>query len=113
MRQQLYGSGSDHSEVASSLTYVANSRRRLGDVVLAREMHEQALAMNQRLHEGDHPDVAWSLTFLATDLRRLGDGEGARDLDQQALVMRQRLYQGDHPDVAWSLRDPRAATFPW
>jgi tetratricopeptide (TPR) repeat protein len=70
---------------------------------LARELHEQALAMRQRLYEGDHPDVATSLIVLASDLRALGDYARARERDEQALEMRQRLFEGDHPEVADSL----------
>ena len=75
------------------------------DVRLARELHEQALAMRQRLYEGDHPDVASSLSNLAIDLSELGEHGRARELDEQALAMRQRLYEGDHPDVAASLNN--------
>jgi tetratricopeptide (TPR) repeat protein len=78
--------------------------RRL-NVRVARALHEQALAMRQRLYHGDHPDVATSLSDLANALRELGEHERARALDEQALAMRQRLYDGDHPDVAMSLNN--------
>jgi tetratricopeptide (TPR) repeat protein len=73
------------------------------DMRLARELHEQALAMRQRLHDGDDKSVADSLTFLAITLRELGEQGRARELDEQALAMYQRLFEGDHPDVATSL----------
>jgi tetratricopeptide (TPR) repeat protein len=73
------------------------------DVRLAREMHEQALAMCQQLYDGDHGKVAATLTYLAIDLVELGEHERARELDEQALAMYQRLYPGDHPDVAVGL----------
>ena len=76
---------------------------RVRDLRRAGALHEQALAMCQRLYEGDHPDVAISLGNLAVDLRALGEPGRARELDVQALAMFQRLYEGDHPDVAMSL----------
>jgi hypothetical protein len=59
----------------------------------AKVLHEQALAMYQRLYEGDHPYVALCLNNLAAVLRWLGDDERARELDQQARGMDQRLAQ--------------------
>jgi hypothetical protein len=75
------------------------------DVRLARELHEQALAMRQQLHDADHVSVADGLTVLALDLRELGELGRARELDEQALAMYQRLYEGDHPNVATSLNN--------
>jgi tetratricopeptide (TPR) repeat protein len=75
------------------------------DVQLARELHEEALAMRQRVYEGDHPDMAASLTILANDLRDLGEPERARDLNEQALALYQRLYEGDHSSVAVALNN--------
>jgi tetratricopeptide (TPR) repeat protein len=63
------------------------------DIRLARELHEQALAMYQRLYEGDHPDVADRLSALANDLSELGEHGRARELDEQALAMRKRLAE--------------------
>jgi tetratricopeptide (TPR) repeat protein len=74
-----------------------------GLLPLARALHEQALAVHQRLHRGDHPHVATSLSNLASDLAQAGEHERARLLDEQALAMRQRLYDGDHAAVAGSL----------
>jgi tetratricopeptide (TPR) repeat protein len=61
------------------------------DMRLARNMHEQAVAMYQRLYEGDHHNVARSLSNLGLDLRALGEPGRARELDEQALAMRERL----------------------
>jgi tetratricopeptide (TPR) repeat protein len=72
---------------------------------LARQMHEQALAMYRQLYEGDNVNVANGLNNLATDLGELGDYRRARELHEQALAMRQRLYEGDHPDVAASMNN--------
>jgi tetratricopeptide (TPR) repeat protein/transcriptional regulator with XRE-family HTH domain len=69
----------------------------------AADLHEQALAMRRKLHEGDHPEVARGLVHLAVDLNELGDPSRARELHELALEMRMRLYSGDHPDIAHSL----------
>jgi tetratricopeptide (TPR) repeat protein len=73
------------------------------DVQLARQLHEQALAISRSLYDGDHPSVSASLTDLANDLYILEDYERAREFDEQAMEMDQRLYDGDHPDLAASL----------
>lgn len=72
---------------------------------LARRLNEQALAIDQRLHEGDHPDIARSLNNLAIDLRALGEFRQARDLHEQALAMQQRLDAGDSDELALSLNN--------
>jgi tetratricopeptide (TPR) repeat protein len=72
---------------------LANDLARLNDLRQARELHEQALAMHQRLHEGDHRDVAHSLNNLANLLRDLRENERAQELDEQALAMRQRIAE--------------------
>jgi tetratricopeptide (TPR) repeat protein len=80
--------------------YLWGSRLALQD---ARDLHQQALGINQQLYEGDHPAIARSLSDFASDLRRLGELDQARELHIQALEMRQRLYQSDHPAIAHSL----------
>jgi Tetratricopeptide repeat/AAA ATPase domain len=69
----------------------------------ARDLHQQALAMHQRLYEGDHPGLAAVLTDFAWDLHELGEHTRARQLHEQALAMLQRLYQGDHPQIVSTL----------
>ena len=71
----------------------------------ARELHEQALAMRQRLYAGDHPDIARSLNNVGVILTDLGDFGGARQLFEQTLAMRQRLHEGDHWEIGLSLHN--------
>jgi hypothetical protein len=71
------------------------SLRAAGEYVRAHELHEQALAMFQRVYERDHPMVATTLNNLAEDLCGLGDHAGTRELDAQALAMRQQLADWD------------------
>jgi hypothetical protein len=63
----------------------------LGENERARDLHEQTLAMRQRMYQGDHPDVATSLTNLGAALQGLGEVKRAQELDEQASAMRQRL----------------------
>jgi len=74
-----------------SLGNLATDLRELGEHQGARQLHERALAMCQRLYDGDHPAVAEGLANLAADLRQAGECEPARPLDERALAMRQRL----------------------
>jgi tetratricopeptide (TPR) repeat protein len=71
--------------------------RKLGELTRARELHEQALAMCQRLYDGDHPKIGDSLSNLAEDLSELGEHAPARELHEQALAMRQRLAERSIP----------------
>jgi tetratricopeptide (TPR) repeat protein len=92
--------------LARLLTCVGIYVRRRGlDSRLARQMHEQALAMYRQLCEGDNRYVANALTILAIDLRGLGEYRRARELDEQALAMYQRLYEGDHANVAIAMNN--------
>jgi tetratricopeptide (TPR) repeat protein len=73
------------------------------DIRLAVDVFEQALAIDQRLHEGDHSDVSRSLSNLNIALRAVGEYERAQELAEQALAIDQRLHEGDHPHLATSL----------
>jgi len=90
--------------LAKLLTNTSNYLMGRGlDVRLARQLHEQALAISQRLFPGDHPAVAQCLSNLAAVVAMLGEHGRARELSEQALAMRRRLFPGDHPAVAQSL----------
>ena len=97
------------------LTSVGNYLRgRALDHRLARQMHEQALAMYQQLYDGDHPDVANGLTTWPSTDAPLASLRRARELDEQALAMYQRLHEGDHPDVASEHDQPgQRPSRPW
>lgn len=69
----------------------------------ARDLHEQALAIRQRLYQGDHPDIARSLHNFGIDLYAVGDYARARDLHEQALAMLRRLHEGDDLSIAVGL----------
>jgi tetratricopeptide (TPR) repeat protein len=90
--------------IAALLSSTGDYVRNLGlGVQRARELDEQALAINRRLFNGDHLHVATSLNLLGRDLYLLGEVKRALELHEQALAMFQRLYQGDHRQHAYSL----------
>jgi tetratricopeptide (TPR) repeat protein len=60
---------------------------------LAKQLHEEALAMRQRLYQGDHPDVARSLRNLGGALLVLGEHERTLERYEQAAAMQQRLAE--------------------
>lgn len=76
-------------------------------LAIARDLHQQASAMFERLHGPgtDHPDIARSLFYVAGDLRALGKRAESRELNERALAMLERLYgpDADEPDLARSL----------
>ena len=55
------------------MSHLAETRRDLGDLRGARDLHEQALAARQRVLGDDHPETEQSLSNLA-DLRRQLEG---------------------------------------
>jgi tetratricopeptide (TPR) repeat protein len=82
------------------LTRTGTYLRSRGLLKLAHELHEEALAMRQRLYNGDDASVAASLATLSISCYVLGAYERALELDEQALAMYQRLLKGDHPNLA-------------
>jgi tetratricopeptide (TPR) repeat protein len=100
-------------EYAETLHLLANVIDAQRELDLARQLHQQALEIRQRLYgHTDHKDIVWSLNSLATDLYKSGKTAGAQDLyerarelHEQALAMLRRLHgpDTDHKDIAWSL----------
>ena len=64
------------------------------DVQLARQFHEQALAMRQRLFDGDHPDVAQGVEGNLPDAIRLLSLLGIDDIEPDVIL--DRWQQRDH-----------------
>jgi hypothetical protein len=56
--------GEDHPDTLSSMNNLAETRRDLGDLNGARELHEHALATRRRLLGDDHPDTQRMLAGL-------------------------------------------------
>jgi eukaryotic-like serine/threonine-protein kinase len=87
--------------------------RSLGDVAISLDsadrssealpMHEQALAMQRRIHPTNNVDVAKSLAALAICQVDLGQPSEALTNLENALAMFQQIHQGDNTDVAETL----------
>jgi tetratricopeptide (TPR) repeat protein len=94
---------------AALLARTAGHLYQRDDLLGARELYEQALAMRRRIYgeDVDHPEIASSLHNLAVVLSGLGELRQARELYEQALAMQQRIYgqDADHPAIADTLNN--------
>ena len=68
-------------------------------------LHEQALAIRQKLFGAKHADVAESLNDLAMLARHQGDYQQAEKLYQEALAIRQELFGQEHYTTVHSLNN--------
>ncbi len=66
----------------------------------AKEMFEQALAIDEAAYGPDHPDVAIDVNNLGLILKDLGDLEGAKKMFERSLAIDEAAYGPDHPQVA-------------
>ena len=65
--------GPDHPDTLTSINNLTETRRDLGDLEGARDLHEQTLAGLQRMLGDDHPDTLNSMYNLAEIRRELGE----------------------------------------
>ncbi|WP_448608716.1 FxSxx-COOH system tetratricopeptide repeat protein [Geodermatophilus sp. URMC 60] len=63
----------DHALAAAATAGLGTVRQDQGDLHVARALHEQGLAMLQRIHGKDHPDIGQFWDKLGYVLRLLGD----------------------------------------
>jgi hypothetical protein len=56
-----------------SMNNLADTRRSLGDLQGARELHEQTMTARRRVLGNDHPDTLTSMNNLAAVRRELGE----------------------------------------
>ena len=85
--------GSEHPDVAQSLTNLAELYRAQGDYTKAEPLHQRAWGYEKVLSP-EHPDVANSLNNLAVLYRVQGDYTKAEPLHQRALVHNQATFLG-------------------
>jgi eukaryotic-like serine/threonine-protein kinase len=102
LAQLAYGA-QDSDAKAGSLRDLADSLDAVSRSPEALPMHQQALAMEQRIHPAGDPDVAKSLFGVGTCQTKLGLPAEALTNFETALAMFQRAYQGDNARVAESL----------
>jgi tetratricopeptide (TPR) repeat protein len=91
--------GHDDRQSLAVARYLAWALRDLGRYAEARDLDQETLDRNRRVHGDDDPSTLTSAASLAIDLSRLGDPQAARDLDQDTLDRRRRVLGEDHPDT--------------
>ena len=87
--------------MAATLTNLGNAHGDLGDYAKARDLHESALAIQEREYGRDHVNVAYTLGSLGFAHGDLGDAAKKRDLLERALAIFEREYGRDHPHAAY------------
>ena len=78
---------------------------RLGEYNQAKELHEKALIIYEKIFGEDHADVATSYNNLASVYDTLGEYNQAKELYEKALIIRKKIFGEDHAHVATSYND--------
>ena len=76
-----------------------------GEYAVARDLHEQALAIRRKALGPKHPSVAASLNNLGNVADSQGEDQDARDFHERALAIRRETLGPKHPHVAHSLNN--------
>ena len=100
LNQDLAGQREVEADLRETLGVVY---RDLGDYPNAAAMHQEALAIREKLHGKDHPAVAASLTGLGQILHRQGDYAAAEKLYREALEIQKRHLGDENAEVASTL----------
>ena len=103
------GSSKDESEVkfiATTRNNLGLAYRELGQFGKAKDHHEHALGLQERLHpDNATPEIADSLNKLGNVFYSLGRFERAKEYFLKSLTMREELYGRKHATVAASLNN--------
>jgi tetratricopeptide (TPR) repeat protein len=93
------------NDTASATELINRGRlsRQQGDFAAARQLFENALAVQEKALGPDHLKIAESLTRLGRLLRDQGDPAEALPLFRHALAIHEKLLSPHHPEVAESL----------
>ena len=95
--------GQDDFYTLWAASNLALALREMGRYAEARQLDEDILVRNRRLHGDDDPETTLhTLGSLAADLRELGEVQRARAFDEDAFNRRRRLLGEDHPDTLGS-----------
>ena len=93
----------DKTELAESLTELANSHFYSGHYKESEVLNERVLAMDRKLYGDRHPHVADDLINLGAIQYDLGNYGEADRYDRQALDITQGFYGKNHPATASAL----------
>ena len=103
--------GSDHPDVATTLSDLAGVVWRKGDFTRAKALHEQALAIREKRFGPDSAEAASSLHNLGTLYWNQGNYEESRRLCERALAIREKVLGPEHADVASTLNSLGAIAY--
>lgn len=95
--------GSEHLDVATSVTNLAHLSFETGDFAGARSLYKRALGIREKLLGPDHLEVARSLNGVGNVELSTGNYTAARQCYERALAIRSRTLGDEHLDVATSL----------
>ena len=95
--------GGSTTDLAESLTELANSHFYSGHYAASETLNQQVLAMDRRLYGDRHPHVADDLINLGAIQYDLGHYPEAERFDRQALDITQSFYGQAHPATASAL----------
>ncbi|HVB24558.1 MAG TPA: FxSxx-COOH system tetratricopeptide repeat protein [Ktedonobacteraceae bacterium] len=97
--------GSEHVDVAESLTNLAGVYLYQGKYATAEPLLTRALEVREQAQGSEHSDVAICLNNLALCYNQQGKYTQAEPLFQHALAIWERTEGGEHPDVARTLNN--------
>ena len=95
--------GGSTTDLAESLTELANSHFYSGHYAASEALNQQVLAMDRQLYGDRHPHVADDLINLGAIQYDLGHYTEAERFDRQALDITQSFYGQNHPATASAL----------
>jgi serine/threonine-protein kinase len=95
--------GGSASDLAETLTELANSHFYSGHYAESEALNQQVLAMDRKLYGDRHPHVADDLINLGAIKYDLGHYPEAEAFDRQALDITQSFYGQNHPATASAL----------
>jgi serine/threonine-protein kinase len=95
--------GGSTTDLAETLTELANSHFYSGHYAASEALNQQVLAMDRKLYGDGHPHVADDLINLGAIQYDLGHYPEAERFDRQALDITQSFYGKNHPATASAL----------
>jgi eukaryotic-like serine/threonine-protein kinase len=95
--------GGSTTDLAETLTELANSHFYSGHYAASETLNQQVLAMDRRLYGDRHPHVADDLINLGAIQYDLGHYPEAEKFDRQALDITESFYGQGHPATASAL----------
>jgi serine/threonine-protein kinase len=97
------GPGGKASDLAASLSELANTQFYAGNYASSDALNRRVLAMHQQIYGGRHPLIADDYLNLASIQNNLGHYAEAEAFDRQAVDINRSWYGNDHPETGASL----------